>query len=292
MKTGMKTHNAAARVLAALARRYKAPEFALFAQVGNGTGFTGNRYADAMAMSLWPSRGLYLYGFEIKVSRSDWLRELRDPAKAEDVASYCDFWHVVVPSDEIVELAELPAPWGLLRVSGRGVHQVRPAQPRTPPADLDRPLVAAILRRASEGMTPRSAIAEQLEHARAEGRAAAEQSAKWDGDNARTALERLRRSVDDFERASGVRISEYNGGDIGRRFAIAAGLDELRAGWGLRNARQQLEGALEAVAKLQQWAELTGGKGEGPLTGPSTGESPGTLPGKGASAGAPDPPTT
>ena len=36
------------------------------------------RYADAVAMNLWPSKGLALHGFEIKVSRSDFLTELRE----------------------------------------------------------------------------------------------------------------------------------------------------------------------------------------------------------------------
>ena len=44
---------------------------------------------------VWPSRGLYLHGFEIKVHRNDWLRELKNPAKAEEIAGYCHFWWVV-----------------------------------------------------------------------------------------------------------------------------------------------------------------------------------------------------
>ena len=35
----------------------------------------GGRYADAIAMNLWPSRGLAVHGFEIKISRGDWQRE-------------------------------------------------------------------------------------------------------------------------------------------------------------------------------------------------------------------------
>jgi len=32
-------------------------------------------------MDLWPSGGLEIHGHEVKVSRSDWLRELKEPEK-------------------------------------------------------------------------------------------------------------------------------------------------------------------------------------------------------------------
>lgn len=72
-------------VMVALAHRYPAPGYALLPQVANGTGYAASRHCDAIALSLWPSRGIRLHGFEIKVARSDWLRELKDPAKAEAI---------------------------------------------------------------------------------------------------------------------------------------------------------------------------------------------------------------
>lgn len=53
----------------ALRQKFPAQEYALFFEVRSATGFPGRlRSADALAMSLWPSRGLELHGFEIKVS--------------------------------------------------------------------------------------------------------------------------------------------------------------------------------------------------------------------------------
>jgi hypothetical protein len=101
-----------------LMKRYPSGEYAYFSQVRNGTGFPREtRTADAMVLSLWPSRGLELYGFEIKVSRSDWLSELKNPKKAEELSQYCDYWYIVAPSD-IVEIGELPATWGLMAWNG------------------------------------------------------------------------------------------------------------------------------------------------------------------------------
>ena len=103
---------------AAMLQRYCAPEFALLFEVGNATGFATNRHADAIAMSLWPSRGLALHGFEFKASRSDWVRELKDPAKAETIATFCDYWFLVESDREIVKANALPMTWGLLAPKG------------------------------------------------------------------------------------------------------------------------------------------------------------------------------
>lgn len=61
-----------------------AGEHAFLAHVRNAAGFDANRTFDAVAVNLWPSRGLSIHVYEVKVSRSDWKRELAKPAKAED----------------------------------------------------------------------------------------------------------------------------------------------------------------------------------------------------------------
>lgn len=54
-----------------------------------------------------------IHGFEVKVSRSDWLTELADPEKAEAWAKHCHyFW--LVASDRSIVRDDLPAGWGLL----------------------------------------------------------------------------------------------------------------------------------------------------------------------------------
>ena len=133
----------------ALCNRYKAPEWAIFSGVANGTGARAKRTADALAMSLWPSRGLELMGFEIKVSRGDLLRELKDPAKAEAVAKYCDRWWIAAGSKEIVKPEELPRAWGLLIPHGKTMKIVKDAG-ALPSQPVTREFLAAILRRAHE----------------------------------------------------------------------------------------------------------------------------------------------
>ena len=91
-----------------LSNRFCAPAWAFLPQVRNGTGFLNvTRTVDAIAMGLWPSRGLYMHGFEIKVRRGDWLNELRNPEKAEEIGQFCDFFWVVAPK-EVIKFEEVP----------------------------------------------------------------------------------------------------------------------------------------------------------------------------------------
>ena len=103
-----------------LRERHPSGEWAFFEQLANGTGSHANRWADAVAMNLWPSRGMALHGFEVKVSRTDWKKELSQPEKAEEIAQYCDYWWLVVSNGALVAPGELPDGWGLMAYTTKG----------------------------------------------------------------------------------------------------------------------------------------------------------------------------
>lgn len=153
-----------------LRRRYSrdhgnGPRFVFAEHVRSEAGFgewsrdhfqrTGNRttlrVADAVAVDLWPSSGNVMHGFEVKVSRSDWLTELRDPTKHEPIAQFCDHWWLVVPDAKIAHDG-VPDGWGLLAVTknGRGlrVHRPAPRRERVAPTPS---FLAALLRAAQRG---------------------------------------------------------------------------------------------------------------------------------------------
>lgn len=91
---------------------YPSGEWALFQEVAARTG-GGTCYTDAVAVNLWRSRSYSVQGIEIKVSRSDWMRELKNPRKNDEVMAYCDnFWVFAAPG--IVDPQELPPGWGLM----------------------------------------------------------------------------------------------------------------------------------------------------------------------------------
>lgn len=77
-----------AALRAAMMVRYPRETFAIMEEVCEFLG-GGGRRADALVLNLWRSQGLDLQGFEVKASRSDWLREKKDPSKAEALSKYC-----------------------------------------------------------------------------------------------------------------------------------------------------------------------------------------------------------
>lgn len=124
------------------------PEYCLLEEVRNAAAHHANRSADAIAMSLWPSRGLKVIGFEIKISRSDWTRELKDPAKADAFIRYCDHWYIAALPG-IVRADELPQLWGLMELQGEKMKVIKEA-PLLEAGPLDRTFVAAMMRRVGE----------------------------------------------------------------------------------------------------------------------------------------------
>lgn len=112
--------------------------------VRSHAGFDARRTADYISMDLWPSKGLQLHGHEVKVSRSDWLTELRDPSKADEFKRYMDRWWLVVPDRSIVR-DDLPDGWGLMDVSAGRLRVVVQA-PKLDPLPVPKHLLATMLR--------------------------------------------------------------------------------------------------------------------------------------------------
>lgn len=129
-------------------QRYSAPQYALFFEVTDQTGARHTGYADAIAMGLWPSRGIELEGFEIKVSSSDWRRELAKPAKAEKFAQRCDRWWLVAADGVVKDETEIPSGWGWIVATDK--LRIAKQAPKLEPMPLDHYFLAAILRSAAE----------------------------------------------------------------------------------------------------------------------------------------------
>ena len=137
-------------VRALLRKHYDGRAYAMLEEVRNGTGYgRRERYADALVVSLWPSRGIWFAGIEIKVSRSDWLAELKNPAKSAEIQRWCDYWWIAAP-EGLVRTGELPPTWGLLSCSSGGKISVEHAAPKLEASPPSAAFVAAIMRRAAE----------------------------------------------------------------------------------------------------------------------------------------------
>ena len=142
-------HWTTAQLEDALAARYPYTDgYALLFGVANATGWAANRTADALMHGLWVNRGKYFTGFEIKANRGDWLREIKQPDKAESVMKYCTYWYLVAGPD-VVKLDEdpVPAPWGVLVPRGQKLYEVKKAEAMTP-KPINNDFLASIMRAA------------------------------------------------------------------------------------------------------------------------------------------------
>lgn len=230
----------AGSVRTALRLRFNAPAYALFDEVGNATGTHCRRHADAVAMSLWPSRGLDLHGIEIKVSRTDWLKELGSPEKADAIAQYCDFWWLAIGDEKIVQPGELPATWGLLVLRGDKLVCATEAT-RLEPQGTPKSFLAALLRKAEERMAALrlAGYREGFEEGTAKGpethqRALESLESERDG---------YKQQIDDFEQASGIKLSRWDGGGVGK--AVREFM-QLR-NWRDTDIESEFEGAAAAL---------------------------------------------
>ncbi|MBM9509931.1 hypothetical protein [Actinacidiphila acididurans] len=106
-----------------------------------------NRRADVVHIGLWQSRGAGRIDVcELKTSRSDFLRELNDPAKAEAWWPYSTAFWLVVPHLSIAGPDDLPAGWGLMVPSGRGRRFKTVVKPAEREPRIDIPLLVTLLK--------------------------------------------------------------------------------------------------------------------------------------------------
>ena len=191
-------------IIEALKARFGAPAYAFLTEVPDGTGAQKFRTADALAMSLWPSRGLELFGFEVKASRTDWLKERDEPEKAERICQYCDRWYLVVGSKDIVKPGELPSTWGLMVPRGDSLV-IEVEAPKLDPLPISRSFLASIARKVSEGTYCTHKELDLVKSAAYDSgyRAGLERE---DTHSAQEQLKRVLAQVAEFEKTSGVSI--------------------------------------------------------------------------------------
>ena len=195
------------QVRAALRTRFCQPEWAIFFEVADGVGGSQRRWADAMAMNMWNTRGLAVHGFEIKVSRSDWKRELANPSKAESIGGFCDHWHIVAPKG-MIPLDELPPGWGLLEVdSDLKIVQCVAGPKNTNPAMLTRSFVASLLRSAAK--VDESIIRGAIDIAHGEWEKTVEERIRQRTERLHSDGAEALKLLDEFKELSGIDLRSY-----------------------------------------------------------------------------------
>jgi hypothetical protein len=235
-----------AEVNAALRARFCAPEWAIFFEVGDATG---------------AQHRLEIQGFEVKVSRSDWTKELKSPDKSGPVQQYCDRWWIVTPAG-IVKDGELPPTWGHYEVSEGGKIRQVVAAPKLESIPVSRAFVASIMRRASSAdeETVNAMVFKQVELAREHDRRQIDREIESRSQQ----LKELREQIREFEEASGIKISNrYSGGkELGKavKLVMASGVGRTYGGvQSIRNTvmstLKELDKALSAFDEVLEGSE-------------------------------------
>lgn len=254
-----------AQLFARLKKRYDAPEYAIFPSVQNTTGFSRQRReADAIAMGLWPSRGMEVLGFEIKSRRSDWLAELRKVSKSAAIQKYCNRWWIVAADKDVVKLeaGELPPTWGLMVPRGKNQLVTVVEAPPLEPEPLDRGFIAALLRRAQEA-SQRPDLEEKI---RAELRPVLEESFKRvrdiEFDQMKRKYEEMEQKLERYKKASaavGIHYGDWHIDDLAKSIKY---LKSHGPGQVLKDIKRQksiLEGVqvemADAIAELEKMQE-------------------------------------
>lgn len=220
-----------------LAKRHPPPGWILMYEVGNGTGYNVSRHADAVAFSIWPSRGHAIHGFEFKASRSDVQKELADLEKADAVGKYCDYWWLVVEDLKIIDGLVIPETWGILAPKNNVLREHRKA-PKREPKETGRPFAAAMIRRVVDNWVPKHEHDALKKNAREEARKEIESERKYKQVDAERELAAFRNMVANFEERSGVKLTEEHGYD--------PGVAHPRADWHLKEIAEAVKVVVEA----------------------------------------------
>lgn len=126
--------------------RAGARRFAVAEHVRDNNGYGGHAYriADFFAVDSWGSGGFAIHGHEIKVTRSDWLSELKKPEKAAVFTPYVHHWWLVAPTG-VAAVDELPEGWGMMVVK-EGTVRVKVQAPQRDAMSIPLSMLAALLR--------------------------------------------------------------------------------------------------------------------------------------------------
>lgn len=110
--------------------------------VRSSQNFYGISIADFIAVDKYRASQA-LIGHEVKVSRADWLTELRDLSKAERIKRFCTYWYLVISDASIVRAGELPEGWGLMVKAGERLR-IKHRAPRLTPEPMTLDFVAGL----------------------------------------------------------------------------------------------------------------------------------------------------
>lgn len=249
------------QIASALATHHSGNEWAFLTQVRNSTGFQrAVRTADAVAISLWPSRGIYATGYEIKVSKADLKKELDSPEKAEEIARFCRYWFVATPKD-LCKPEDLPPNWGLVTINEDGKPSwKKPAKENEHAIEPSWLFVASVLRNVGDSVVPKAAFDKRIEEERRKYEKSAKDSEGWELKRLRESHDKMVQRIAAFEEQSGIKLDRYSehfNGSIGEAVKIIRDIQVIGYGDRLRSLQGQAAEIAANIGRVLDAAQST-----------------------------------
>lgn len=177
---------------------YPAGEYVLMPEVS-----CGNGYMDWIAVGLWSSRGFPIIGHEEKAFRSDWLRELKKPAKQESHFKYLNQMYLLTTNDNVAKMEEIPEPWGWKHIKNDKVYTMKKA-PQLAPEPIPKSFLTALIRRAAS--KEKYVHVDDIEDKIVEAAEKRKEHQSYLVKQELEEFERIKEAVKEFEEASGLKI--------------------------------------------------------------------------------------
>jgi hypothetical protein len=213
------------------------------------------RKIDLLVVSLWASRGHELDAVEVKVSMSDYRRELKEAAKADWWFHHSNRFWVAVPADiAAAARKELPEPWGLISVMPDGKTKAVVKAPKHPRQDFGWQSTIGLLRASANAGA--NALFRAEEHGRRIGHERGLEEGKRTaspGGHQTREVERLTGIITRFEEASGLAM-DHDPERLGELVAIIQAWQRDPEGVASKIERAAT-GAAQAAATLTEIAK-------------------------------------
>lgn len=248
----------APEIIHLLAAKYSNQKgYAFFSEIAPGLG--RHRRTDGFAIGLYSSHGHPTIGFEVKVARSDWIAEMKDPSKSDEMFQYCSHWYLVA-APGVCQQEELPDTWGLMEPGSRGL-KIAVKAPKNERKQMPVEFLSVILRRDCDrsgihDWVPRIKVDEEV-------REAVERELKWKTSGAERELQYARRELErmrdlynskveeirKFHDLTGITIADYTNNQIAKVVKLIGGdLDLSHVCSVLDTSRKRAEDAANTLS--------------------------------------------
>lgn len=214
------------------ARWSEAGEHVVMFDCPNQVGMKQKRRCDVVAVSMWQKSGYLINGMEIKVSRSDWLRELKQTSKADIFLNQCDRWWLVTGHVDVALPEEIPDCWGWMNATEHGLRILRPAKVLDSTLSKEimrRDWAYALIQRAARQATKDTPefTAQVEERVAFERKHLEEHFARLAKDPWADRYAEIKLRLDTFQKVSGIELDSWRWGSIKETAELAKALHDL-----------------------------------------------------------------